>query len=161
MSHRVRSFRKWRVRDRAQRGIRMERRVSLLSMSLLLLVGFLQLYTISKHILADLKFSRWVPRVIRELRRDLSVSWTRQLAKSKSMPSFKLHTQLPVNVITLKTDASRFKLLSRLLLTQAVDFNLSTRSMVERSRRSRICNASRVHEDELCFESLSQRLTTT
>ena len=38
------------------------------------------------------------------------------------MPSFKLHTQLPVNVITLKTDASRFKLLSRLLLTQAVDF---------------------------------------
>lgn len=112
----------WRVRHRSQRRIRRERRLSLSSVSILSLIGSLQLYTISKHILADFKFSRWIPRVIRELQRDFSVSWTQQLARSKSVPSFELHTQLAVNVITLKTDASRLKLLERLLQTQAVDF---------------------------------------
>lgn len=38
------------------------------------------------------------------------------------MPSFELHTQLAVNVITLKRDASRLKLLGRLLQTRAIDF---------------------------------------
>lgn len=116
----------WHVRYRAQRRIRRSRRsrrsVSLLAVFLLLPVGFLQAYTISKHILADFKFSRWIPRVIRELRRDLSVSWSQQLAKSKSMPLFELRTQLPVSVITLKTDESRLKILRRLLQTQAVVF---------------------------------------
>lgn len=78
-------------------------------------------YTFFKGILADLKFHRWLPRLLRELRRDQR-PWSRYLRESKSKPLFQPRGQVSVIVITLDRAKERSQRLKRQLRAQAIQF---------------------------------------
>ena len=66
-------------------------------------------YTFTEGLLDDGKISRWLPRLLREIRRSYMNPWGHRLAHSKSEPLFKFSQFPPVHVISLKRSQNRFR----------------------------------------------------
>ena len=90
-------------------------------------------YTLSRHILSDRKLLRLLPRLIRELQRDLFVPWNKRLQKELAEPLFIADLHLRVFVITLEASEARFVDLRSSLQVQEIVYDtvLAVNGMLE------------------------------
>ena len=111
------------VMQRERFARRRARRKLTAALNLSLMVGAALYYTIVRGILSDFKFSRWFPRLVRELQRDCLIDWHARLQEARVEPPYVLTERVPVFIITLDSAKERSQHLRQALTTQEIEFS--------------------------------------